>query len=306
MILQKSNTIIDKDIITEDDIGKDIITEDDITPWVINLKRCTKKLNKMKNYFKRIDLKYNVYEAVNAVEFNEDFLKNYKNIKEPYRKWLLENKSQWGHFACSISHYNVLNNFIENQTEKYLLIFEDDVILTKNFKKEVLKTLNLNKNVDFDILTFGYNCDSNYFTSPDHCALNKEFKKVNNLRSINYFIGMHAYLIPRNKAKKIANDCKIHEWCLDHQLSGFIKSKNYKVYGTFPPIAFSQGNNEMTEWKFKKDIKWKFGSQTQEYDNKECFNNKCDNSYNIILIISAVSILLVLFIIFFILKIYNN
>jgi GR25 family glycosyltransferase involved in LPS biosynthesis len=275
-----------------------MISNKNISTYVINLERCKKKKEKISEMLKKNNLDFNIYNAVNSSNFTIDFIKNNNEIDKPFKEWLLKDKSQWGHLGCSMSHYNVLKQFIENDNEKFLLVLEDDCILDNNFSKKLIKILNDNINLNFDLLLCGYNCDSDYFNNPNHCKLNKNYKQLNNIRSINYFIGTHAYIINKNKAQKILNDCKPYIWCLDHQFSGFIKDKNYKIYGIFKPIAFSQGDNILTEWNYKKKINWEFGSQTQSFDNKECFNGICKNNnlINLTIIIFVVFILILLFI----------
>ena len=275
-----------------------MISNKDISTYVINLERCKKKKEKMSKMLVKNNLDFNIYNAVNSSNFTIDFIKNNNDIDKPFKEWLLKDKSQWGHLGCSMSHYNVLKQFIENDNEKFLLVLEDDCILDDNFSKKLIKILNNNINLNFDLLLCGYNCDSDYFNNPNHCKLNKNYKQFNNIRSINYFIGTHSYIINKNKANNILNDCKPYIWCLDHQFSGFIKDKNYKIYGIFKPIAFSQGDNILTEWKYKKKINWQFGSQTQSFDNKECFNGICKNNnlIKLIIIIFVVLILILLLI----------
>jgi GR25 family glycosyltransferase involved in LPS biosynthesis len=276
-----------------------MISNKDFSTYVINLERCKKKKEKISEMLKNNNLDFNIYNAVNSSNFTIDFIKNNNEIDKPFKEWLLKDKSHWGHLGCSMSHYNLLKQFIENDNKKFLLVLEDDCILDNNFSKKLIKILNDNINLNFDLLLCGYNCDSNYFNHRDHCILNKKYKQLNNnIRSINYFIGTHAYIINKNNAQKILNDCKPYIWCLDHQFSSFIKHKNYKIYAIFKPIAFSQGDNILTEWNYKKKIYWEFGSQTQSFNNKECFNGICKNNnlmeYVIIIIIVFVLILLLI------------
>ena len=223
-----------------------MLTTKDISTYVINLERCKQKKQKISEMLEMNNLNFNIYNAVNASNFTIDFIKNNNEIDEAFKQFLLNDKSQWGHLGCSMSHYNVLKQFIENDNEKFLLVLEDDCILDNKFSNKLITILNDNINLNFDFLLCGYNCDSDYFTDSNHCKLNKNYKQFNNIRSINYFIGTHAYIINKNNAQKILNDCKPYIWCLDHQFSKFIQTKNYKIYGIFEPIAFSQVDNILT------------------------------------------------------------
>ena len=292
------------------------ITQHDIKTYVINLERCKRKRRNIKRMLDINDIKAQFYEAVNAAKFTDDFIRNNPDIDTNYKNWCLKNKDRRGHLGCSYSHYNVLQKFINENNEKYLLIFEDDCVIGNNFYIELLKVLNNPRLPFFDILLGGYNCDSKYFKNSNQCKLNKDYEQIDNLRSVKYFIGMHCYLISRENAPKILKDCKPFIWCLDHQLSGFISSKEYQVWGifndkkenydgnnnssetTYGPIAFAPGNNDIPEWNFFKKQSGFLGSQTNVHDSKECFNGSCkDNNWIIILLITLFVIIIFYFII---------
>ena len=184
-----------------------MITSKDISTYVINLERCKKKKQTISKMLKNNNLDFKIYNAINASEFTYDYIKNNKEISNKYKNWLLKNKSQWGHLGCSYSHYNVLKKFVENDDKKFLLVFEDDCIIYNDFSKKLIKILNDNINLNFDLLLCGYNCDSKYFPNENTCKLNKNYQQLNNIRSINYFIGMFSYIINKNHAQKILNGC---------------------------------------------------------------------------------------------------
>ena len=261
------------------------ITKDNICTYVINLERCKRKKKFISERLTEIGIhNFHLLKAVDATLFTDDYINNLEESKilKIYKDWIIKSPEHRGHFGCSLSHYNVLNKFINNHNEKYLLVFEDDCFIIDNFLEELLKILNEHINLDYDLLLGGYNCDSDYYNDPEHCKLNKNYVELKSdlkykLRKIHYFIGTHCYIINRNKATKILKDLLPHRWCIDHQLSSFIKEKNYNVYGIFEPITFSQGDNIITEFNYKNKVNWQFGSQTQSNTNKECFtdsNNK--------------------------------
>ena len=259
------------------------ITKDNICTYMINLERCKRKKEYISKRLTEIGInKFNLLKAVDSTQFTDDYIKNLDSniITEPYKKWLIDNKERRGHFGCGLSHYNVLKKFVNNHNEKYLLVFEDDCIIIENFLEELLKILNQHADLDFDLLLGGYFCDNNVF--PELCKVNTNYTELKSnlkhkLRTINYFVGTHCYLIHRDNAAKILKDYLPHRWCIDHQFAGFIKDKNYKVYGIFEPIAFNQGANIISEFSYKNEHELIFGSQTDSTTNKECFtdsNNK--------------------------------
>lgn len=281
------------------------ITKHDICTYVINLERCKHKKEFISNQLKKTGIvNFNIIKAFDATQFTDDYINNLDEsiILKIYKDWILKNKDQRGHFGCSLSHYNVLNKFINNHKEKYLLVFEDDCFIIDNFLEELLKILNEHINLDYDLLLGGYNCDSDYFKNPEHCKLNKNYTELKSglkykLRKIHYFIGTHCYIINRNKATKILKDLLPHRWYIDHQLSSFIKEKNYNVYGIFEPIAFSQGDNIITEFNYKNKVNWQFGSQTQSNTNKECFTD-LNNKFKLKNFLMPIIIIIIIFIVF--------
>jgi GR25 family glycosyltransferase involved in LPS biosynthesis len=139
--------------------------------FCINLKRRTDRLFQSMN---ELD-KHGIYiEREEAVDGNE-----------------IESKNEWmssSRIACCLSHMNILKKMIENNWEK-VLIFEDDIKLSDNFKLDFLNKIN---NVpDYDIL---YLCGNN----PQNLKMiNKDVAKIDQTLSC------VAYAVSLNFAKKI-------------------------------------------------------------------------------------------------------
>ena len=271
------------------------ITDNDISINVINLDHCKKKLKRFDEQMSKYDLKYNRFNAIDKSKLTQDKVKNFNFLTNDFKEYLLEtNTNRIGHLACTLSHIEIYKDFLHNSNKDYLLIFEDDVILAENFKNILFESLNnaVNKNIHFDILLLGFFCNSNETGHGTQCDLNKDYYEINNMRSVNYFMGTHAYIIPRTSIEYIINECNILETPIDRKLSNLIQ-KNYKVFSIFEPIAFQEADNTISAWDFTYEHEMVFGSQTN--GGTECFGNSVNTDK--INIITKYKPLIILFII---------
>lgn len=233
------------------------ITENDISINVVNLERCKKKLKRFDEQMKKYNFKYNRFNAIDKSTLTHDKVKEFNFLTDDFKNYLLEpNTNRLGHLGCNLSHIKIYKEFLKNSNKNYLLVFEDDVILAENFKNILLYSLNniKNKNIHFDILLLGFFCNSNEPVHGTVCDLNKEYYDIDNIRSVNYFMGTHAYIIPRTSIEYIINECKILEAPIDRQLANLIQ-KDYKVYSVFEPIAFQEADNTISAWDFTYEHK---------------------------------------------------
>lgn len=282
------------------------ITENDISINVINLERCKKKLKRFDEQMKKYNLKYNRFNAIDKSTFTYDKVKESNYLTDDFKNYLLEpNTNRIGHLACTLSHIEIYKDFLYNSNENYLLIFEDDVILADNFKNILLDSLNniVNKNIHFDILLLGFFCNSIEEHNKIVCDLNKDYYDIDNIRSVNYFMGTHGYIIPRTSIEYIINECKILEAPIDRKLSNLIQ-KNYKIFSIFEPIAFQEADNTISAWDFTYEHEMVFGSQTN--GGTECFGNTINNNDNkkslFFWTILILGILIIIVFLFFLLK----
>ena len=128
--------------------------------------------------------------------------------------------------AIAMSHIKTWRKFLLTDKD-FCLIFEDDIVLNKNFDKEIETALQNVPN-DFDILylgCFGCNNDLNYLSIPFSFIY-----KLNNSKIINDYIkkpkvafALHGYVLSKKGAKKLV---KYTEKNIDNHIDVMI----FKLY----------------------------------------------------------------------------
>jgi GR25 family glycosyltransferase involved in LPS biosynthesis len=181
-------------------------------------------------------------------EFEKYYL-NYDFIEQYDREKLLENdlsifdnKLPKSHCAITLSHIYAYTKII-NSMYKYNLIFEDDVVLDKNFSNKLKKGLNELPD-DYDMLFIGNCCNLHIPTSmidSSKCIYNKSINPTpwggNGATR-----GTDSYLVSKTCAKKLIkyiNNLKKGEIQLpsDWWLNKVIRDLNLKIYWMEPNIV---------------------------------------------------------------------
>lgn len=137
------------------------------------LKQCSEKFIDFSKVvrFKAID--------GNLYEFNKTELSLFKNVDykgKNYEKNIMGNQ---------LSHLNILKDMIKNKYE-YIIIFQDDVILRKNFIKEINKITNNIPN-DAEIINIAYHKFASFNTFIPYDLNNNEEKELSK-KNINEYI----------------------------------------------------------------------------------------------------------------------
>lgn len=121
-----------------------------ITAFVISLKSATARRKRLQEHFDKIGLAFEWYDAVNGRELAEKDIEAYCDM-DAVRKnpnWLSRSA-----IGCAMSHYGIYQEIIKRNLP-YALIFEDDVILKKDFIQHIDTLLNqLHKN---EVVTLFY------------------------------------------------------------------------------------------------------------------------------------------------------
>ena len=149
--------------------------------------------------------------------------------------------------GCALSHINIWKDFIKrgDEDEKYVMIFEDDVILEKNFKQGVLDAL---KNVpaDYDILYLGcFGCDKNYVSNVYELSTllygrNHRKGYVNPYISIpEIAYALHAYILSKKGASKLLSLLKGElDDHIDMKIHSLASVEKINTYVTTPRLAY--------------------------------------------------------------------
>jgi hypothetical protein len=90
--------------------------KDNWVAYCINLERAKDRKEMFESFAKHIDLSFTFFTAVDKLD-----------LQPPYEyDTQVANKFCIGALACRLSHRNLLKHFLQNHTEEYLFVFEDD------------------------------------------------------------------------------------------------------------------------------------------------------------------------------------
>jgi glycosyl transferase family 25 len=208
---------------------------DQIGIYYINMDKSKDRLIHMKKQLKEQDL---IGIRQNGIDGKKIDLydKKYKFFLRNLKTHFIKNPDRIGHLGCFLSHLDIYRKFL-NSPKKYCLILEDDTsFLTKNFKIELNNSIKRFSTSNWDIILFGYHIDQDW--NKKHKNNNRDlFLKDNIIHNINYFTGLHCYLINRFSAKKILKKLSQPNWYIDWEISKLAYKKQLKIYGIFPPLV---------------------------------------------------------------------
>lgn len=149
---------------------------------------------------REVDIK----SLLNSYDMNVNFVKGIdKNTIDINKLIETNNITKWnninkGRIACHYSHLNVLKKFLETN-ETRCIVFEDDLLITENFKiilKYKLNNIINNTPKKIDLLYLGY-CYQDCYNDD---IVNKYIKKTKGA------LCRHAYMINRKAANIIINN----------------------------------------------------------------------------------------------------
>jgi len=171
---------------------------DDLSIYVINLKKDTERRKKMEDQLNKYNLNFEIIDAVNGKDLDIEQLKKDNIIK------VTDTQYKNGEYGCYLSHYNIWKKFSETN-KKFALIFEDDVVLSKDFDIKISKILNeLNSkedsNIDIVYLQTIKSCTR--FFDKDYC--NKVLEQTENMKkTLLLGYGCCSYIITKNGIDKM-------------------------------------------------------------------------------------------------------
>jgi GR25 family glycosyltransferase involved in LPS biosynthesis/GTP:adenosylcobinamide-phosphate guanylyltransferase len=129
-----SNYFIDRD---EDDNIIDINKYFDKI-YVLNLDRRMDRFESIKNKLEKLEIEFERFSAIDGNNISDGEY-DFSNFKQG--KGMLENKYA---LACLKSHFKIIKDAKENNYKR-ILIFEDDVLISKNIKVHIQKIRNIKK-----------------------------------------------------------------------------------------------------------------------------------------------------------------
>lgn len=138
-----------------------------------------------------------------------------------------------GEIGCYMSHLNLLKDIYESDFDGWTVIFEDDLLINKDFKTEINKILqNIDENIDFI-----------YIGSLNQDNCNRGVFK-DNLCYIDNPWGTHAYMVNKRSAKKIYKLIKFIDREIDIKYRDLIHEN--KINGLIVIPTLVRQNNETT------------------------------------------------------------
>ena len=180
--------------------------------FYINLDQDTEKRNKMERVFGQENIEISRFSAIYGNNLDKNTINKYFSKK--CSKYCLKSI-----IGCAISHIKLWEKMVKENND-FFLIFEDDVLLTKNFKEHLYNKIKYVPN-DWDIIYLGSvvctdalnktnNNDSIITTIVEsECYILSPFynsKLINkHIRKTNITLGAYSYIISNKFAKKFLN-----------------------------------------------------------------------------------------------------
>lgn len=195
------------------------------------------KRNNMENQFKKLNINCFFYDGINH---NDNRINNKKYNK--YKKKML---------STIYGHLDIINHFYYNDDSKYAVICEDDIIIHKDIKNLLRKTLIDFNILELDLLLLSYLLP--YKISKRERITNYSLKREVLIESHysyhnypNYMSGTQMYLISKPYAKYIIDNYKTNN---THMLWKFCSvDKILLQYGNraliYPMLAIENNEQE--------------------------------------------------------------
>lgn len=170
--------------------------------FIINLDIDKKKKNQILSFCKKLNLNCKIINAINGYSLDEN------EIKEKYS----EEKAiadfgkplTLGELGCSLSHLSIYKKMIDEEIE-VAIILEDDIDLTKDFKKVISSIDNLPQNWELVLLGYHSHLGTEKESLFSYRYRKKLIENYESVRLVDNFFGAYGYLINIKGAKKLFN-----------------------------------------------------------------------------------------------------
>ena len=198
---------------------------------VINMKKDKERLDYIKKQCQKANIKFERFNGIDGTKLNIDKLKKNKSIEIHKNSFFNHDRqgrsSLKGSIGCALTHKKIWKQII-NSDKKNTLIFEDDVIIPKNFFK---KFNSYSKHIpnDWDIIFLG-----GVRISGKHITKNI-IKAVSTPNNIMNNCGLYAYIVNKHSAQKLINKCNPINNYIDIQINRHYNTLN--AYYILPNIV---------------------------------------------------------------------
>jgi GR25 family glycosyltransferase involved in LPS biosynthesis len=199
----------------------------------------------MKAYIISLEEPIKKMEYLKTFEINPIWVKGLNGNKDltkedSYKSYISSSYVPKSAVGCALSHIKVWKDFIkrDNKDEKYIMIFEEDVVLEEDFKQRVIYSI-MNVPIEYDILYLGcFGCDKNnvsnvYKASTLLYGKNKRTGYINSYISIpEIAYALHGYILSKKGASKLLEllknnvndhiDMKIHLLASNEKINSYV------------------------------------------------------------------------------------
>jgi GR25 family glycosyltransferase involved in LPS biosynthesis len=198
---------------------------------IINLKRRTDRKEIIKNILDNLSI--NNYEFIEAVDGEK--LEPSLELNQLFYNNTFNNRT--GIIGCALSHYNLWKQLVDDKTNDYYIILEDDFTVLNNFKYKLIQLEEEFKNKDLVFL--GYHINNNYRKNYKNIYdIEKNKVIIEKCNKNIYFGGTFSYTINKHGAQKMIEYINLNgiNEAIDIVM---IKNTNLNIYETQPHLFFS-------------------------------------------------------------------
>jgi len=195
----------------------------------INLKRRSDRKEKMMIIFKKNNMNYDFFEAIDGNELKP----NYPDL-HLFKKNDFDN--QRGVIGCALSHYYLYQKLLRDTSYDCYVIFEDDVQLVNNFNNKLIEGLN-KITPEMDLIFLGYTMPNNILDQNYQKYIDGQIVSLHKMDKYNYHGGLYGYIISKNGAAKILNYINLNG--IKRAIDGVVIDANINAYESQPFLVKS-------------------------------------------------------------------
>lgn len=232
--------------------------------YVINLERRKDRWEKFTQLPEYKQLRCKKYNAIDGK----------KLVSTPQLQIIFDNNDynmKCGMVACAMSHIDLYIKLLNDTTNDFYCIFEDDIKFCNNFIKKFTNCLiQLRKNSDWDLLYLGHHSKNKKpeFDGTENVFLQKKSAEESLKESLG---GTFAYCITKKGAEKLLNFINVHgmENCIDTMQQRAANEMN--IFYTKPELVYSECFRRDSENKVDTDIQYENKSLTLSLEKRKEF-----------------------------------
>jgi GR25 family glycosyltransferase involved in LPS biosynthesis len=200
---------------------------------VINLKRRTDRLVSFFQRNQKCDIPFKIFEAIDGrtLEPSNRIQSLFSTGDFHYRRGIV---------GCAMSHIELWKRFLIDPNVNYLVVLEDDIVLTRRFSSKLMHILSSKSENEFDVLFLHFNPYPPYRYSKLYLQYSPvEVEIWSKERSIRENMGSGAaYLLTKNGAKQLLQH--IDEKGVYNAIDWVIFKSGIRTGYTCPMMAFAE------------------------------------------------------------------